>query len=216
LSALHPLHSLLDAEGLVALGTLPPDPAHCPHSAVSLVLVGPQGGARFWQIITASAEWADGAADPLDRWSKRVLGGIAAGFDGAAIFPSDGPPWPPFLTWAQQTGRAWASPVGMLVHAQAGLWLSFRGALALPFAVVLDPLPNPCTTCQTRPCLNACPAGALTSAGYNVPACHAWLDTAPGETCLSEGCQLRAACPASKSHARSHQQSAYHMGQFHK
>ena len=209
------LHPLLDAAGLVALGSLAPDPAHCPPKARALVLIGPQGGARFWDIVTASSEWKDGAPDPLDRWSKRILGAIAAELDGAAIFPSDGPPWPPFMAWAKASGRAWNSPVGMLVHADAGLWLSFRGALALPFDVALPPAQNPCTDCA-RPCLTACPAHALTGAGYDVPACHAWLDRREGEICLSTGCQVRAACPVSKSHARLAQQSAYHMGQFHK
>jgi epoxyqueuosine reductase len=182
----------------------------------ALVLVGPVGGARFWDIITASAEWADRAPDPLDRWSKRVLGGVAQQFGGAAIFPSDGPPWPPFLTWARQSGRAWSSPVGMLVHAQAGLWLSFRGALALPFAVDLPPAPNPCESCADRPCLSACPVGALAGSGYDLAACHTWLDGPGAQTCMATGCGVRAACPVSKSHARSNLQSAYHMGQFHK
>jgi epoxyqueuosine reductase len=210
------LHSLLDAEGLVALGALPADPAHCSPEMAALVLVGPSGGAGFWDIITASAEWADGHPDPVDRWSKRVLGEIARHFGGAAIFPSDGPPWPPFMSWALQSGRAWSSPVGMLVHAQAGLWLSFRGALALPFALDLPPLSNPCENCAERPCLSACPVGALSAAGYDVAACHRWLDDPGGESCMAGGCHVRAACPVSKSHARSNQQSAYHMRQFHK
>lgn len=208
------LHAQLDAAALVALGALDPDPAWCPPDARALVLIGPQGGPRFWDIVTTSAEWTDGARDPVDRWSKRILGGIAERFGGAAIFPSDGPPWPPFLHWAKASGRAWASPVGMLVHADSGLWLSFRGALALPFDVALPPAQNPCTDCA-RPCLSACPAHALTGAGYDVPACHAWLDRAEGEICRSTGCQVRAACPVSKSHARLPRQSAYHMGQFH-
>ena len=206
----------LDAQHLVALATLDADPTFCAPSLRSLVLIGPKGGGDWWHHVTASAEWVDGAADPVDRWSKRVLGAIAARFSGQALFPSDGPPYPPFLRWAQASGALWQSPVGMLVHADAGLWVSFRGALALPFAVTLPKAQNPCTSCPDQPCRTACPVDALSLAGYDVAACHAYLDTDAGSACLSQGCRARRACPASQTHARLPQQSAYHMSRFHK
>jgi epoxyqueuosine reductase len=179
------------------------------------VLVGTEGGGAWWETVTASPEWRDGAPDPLDRWSKRVLGAIACRFGGTALFPSDGPPWPPFPRWALATGRVWQSPVRLLVHAEAGLWVAFRGALALPFEVPLPPAARPCDACPGRPCLAACPAGALTGAGYDVPACRAYLDSPPGADCMAEGCAVRRACPVSQSHARLPAQSAYHMSRFH-
>jgi epoxyqueuosine reductase len=208
------LHAL-KAKNLVALGTAPPDRAFCPPAARALVLIGTEGGSAWWDRVTASREWRDGAPDPLDRWSERILGGMARDFGGTALFPSDGPPWPPFQTWAQQTGRIWQSPVRLLIHVDAGLWLAFRGALALPFDVPLPPARNPCTTCATRACLAACPASALDAAGYDVPACRAFLDTDAGASCFSRGCAVRRACPASRNHARLPAQSAYHMSQFH-
>jgi len=209
------LTARLAAQGLEVLGTAPPDPAHTPAETRSIALIGPMGGAVWWRIATASPEWSDGQPDPLDRWSRRVLTALADDIGAAALFPFDGPPWLPFQTWAIASGRAWQSPVRLLVHARAGLWVSFRGALALPFALDLPPLPNPCQSCAEKPCLTACPAGALTGAGYDVPACHAFLDTAPGRDCLSQGCRVRAACPVSVRHARLPVQSAHHMSRFH-
>lgn len=209
------LQAALDAERLVALGVCPPDPAFCPKGTRALVLIGPQGGAGWWRHVTASPEWADGAADPLDRWSRRVLGRIGAETGAAAIFPFDGPPWPPFQRWAVLSGRMWQSPVGFLVHPQAGLWVSFRGALALPFAPSLPQAARPCDSCD-KPCLDACPVGAVGPGGYDVPACRAFLDTGPGRVCMAQGCAVRRACPVSQSHARLPDQSAYHMSRFHK
>ena len=212
------LHTALHHECLVALGATAPDPAFCPPDTRTLLLIGPEGGARWWHRVTAAPEWSDGRADPIDRWSRRVLNGLAGRVGGKALFPFDGPPFAPFLRWAQATGRMWQSPAGMLVHAEAGLWVSFRGALALPFEMALPPLPRPCDSCAEKPCLSACPAGALGGAGgYDVAACHGWLDQPGGRTgCMAQGCAARRACPASQGHARLPEQSAWHMRQFHK
>jgi epoxyqueuosine reductase len=181
----------------------------------SVVLVSPKGGRGWWDHVTASPEWRDGASDPLDRWSRRVLDRIAAEFGGRAVLPSDGPPYAPFYDWALRTGRSFVSPVRLLVHAESGLWASFRGALVVPFGVTLPPAPDPCKTCAQRPCLTACPVGALTAQGYDLAACHGALE-GPAASCMTQGCAARKACPLSIRHARLAEQSAYHMGQFHK
>lgn len=212
------VESLAAASHLAVLGGFHPnDDDGCPAGTGTLLLIGPSEPG-FWAHVTATAEWRDGAADPLDRWSKRVLGEIAGALPGQAIFPSDGPPYPPFYRWALRTGRVWASPVRLLVHDRAGLWVSFRGALALPGRIDLPAPPRaaPCDTCTGRPCLTACPAGALTGEGYEVPSCHAFLDSAAGQDCLSFGCRVRRACPLSHAYGRLPEQSAYHMRLFHR
>jgi hypothetical protein len=210
------LLAALEALHLVAVAALPADPEFCPEPLQHLVLIGPKGGRDWWESVTTAPEWLDGTPDPLDRWSRRVLDGIARHFQGQALYPSDGPPYPPFFRWAQDSGNLWQSPVGMLVHADAGLWVSFRGALAVPFDVNLPPARNPCLACAVQPCKPACPVNALSANGYDVAACHAFLDSTDGQDCLSRGCQARRACPASQSHARLAVQSAYHMSRFHK
>ena len=187
-----------------------------PTGTRTVLMIGPDG-ANFWPILTASAEWQDGAPDPVDRWSRRVIGGIACGLGAKALFPFGGPPYRPFFSWALRTGRCHQSPVRLLVHDEAGLWVSFRGALALKESIDLPPPPPPpCEACIGRPCLTTCPPRALTAAGYDVPACHAFLDTPAGQDCLSNGCAVRCAFPVPVAHARLRAQSAYHMGQFHR
>jgi epoxyqueuosine reductase len=180
----------------------------------SVLLLGPREP-EFWPAFTASPEFADGAPDPLDRWSKRVIGDLAAAWGGTAVFPSDGPPYPPFITWALATGRVWTSPVGLLVHDRLGLWLSFRGAVRLPDAIASPPGRSPCTSCDGQPCRSACPVGALTPGGYDVAACHGFLDTEPGQRCMAAGCGARRACPVGRAWGRTEAQSHFHMKAFH-
>lgn len=182
----------------------------------TLLLLGP-AEPGFWPHVTAQPEFADGAPDPLDRWSARVIGELATAIGAVPYFPFGGPPHTPFYTWALRTWRAWTSPVAMLVHDEAGLLVSFRGALALPGRIDLPATPpRPCDSCEDRPCLTACPVGALSGAGYDVPTCHAYLDTETGDGCLASGCRVRTSCPVSQGYARLAVQSAYHMRLFHR
>ncbi len=187
-----------------------------PADRGTLLLLGP-AGAGFWPHLTVQPEWQDGSPDPVDRWSRRVIGRMACDLGAKAYFPFGGPPFRPFYSWALRTGRIHASPVRFLVHDSAGLMVSFRGALALQerLALPLAP-PAPCATCLDRPCLTACPPRALTEAGYDVPSCHDFLETRAGRDCMDRGCAVRRACPVSVTHARVENQSAYHMQQFHK
>ena len=185
-----------------------------PKGTRTVLLLGPRQPG-FWAHLQAQPEW-DGGPDPVDRWSRRVIGRLACDLGAKALFPFGGPPWHPFHRWATRTGQVWDSPVRLLIHAEQGLMVSFRGAFALRDALDLPaPAPRPCDACA-KPCLTACPVGALTGAGYDLPACHAFLDTPPGQECMNAGCAVRRACPVSQSHARLPEQSAYHMRQFHR
>jgi epoxyqueuosine reductase len=200
----------------MVMGAFHPGPEDgLPEDIRTLVMLGP-AEPGYWAHLTAQPEWGD-APDPVDRWSRRVIGGMACDLGGKAYFPFGGPPWRPFIAWAKRTGRAWASPVTILVHDSAGLMVSYRGAIGLRERLDLPATgPRPCETCAEQPCLTACPVGALTGVGYDVPACHGYLDTPPGQDCLSEGCAVRRACPVSQAYGRVAEQSAYHMGLFHK
>lgn len=202
------------ARGLGVLGGFHPEAGDgAPATCATLLLLGP--GADFWPLFSTSPEFSDAGPDPLDRWSIREIGALAVSLGAQPLFPFGGPPYAPFIAWAKRSGLAWGSPVGMLVHATAGLFISYRGALALRDRIDLPPaLPRPCATCAA-PCLTACPVSALTSAGYDLPRCHAYLDTKAGAECLTRGCAVRRACPVGAM-ARTEAQSAFHMATFHK
>ncbi len=181
----------------------------------TLILLGPREPG-FWATFTGSPEYRDGAPDALDRWSARVIGALAGEIGGRAFFPSDGPPYHPFFRWALDSGRAWQSPVRLLVHDTAGLFASYRGAIGLAERLDLPPVPaaSPCDNCTDMPCLSACPADAMTGEGYDVPACKSFLQTDAGRDCLIGGCLVRCACPVSQSYGRLKDQSAFHMRAF--
>jgi epoxyqueuosine reductase len=179
----------------------------------SVLLLGPHEP-EFWPWFQTQTEAGDGEPDALDRWSRRAIGRLACDLGAKAVFPFGGPPYRPFIRWAERSGRAFPSPVGMLVHDRAGLFFSLRGAIALRER--LEPLlaANPCLTCTGQRCRTACPANALTNRGYDVRACHSFLDTGPGQDCMVGGCHVRRACPVGQK-LRMADQSAFHMKAFH-
>ncbi|MGI3183789.1 ferredoxin [Nioella aestuarii] len=169
----------------------------------------------FWAHFQNQPEFHD--PDPIDRWSTRVIGALADNLGGTAYFPFGGPPYAPFIRWAERTGRAWRSPVGMLVHDTAGMMISIRGAILLPELLNLPPTASegPCSGCE-QPCLTACPVGALGERPYDVPACHDHLNSVQGSDCLTGGCLVRRVCPVSQGFGRDPDQTAHHMRHFHK
>ncbi len=182
--------------------------------AGSVLLVG-NAGATMWEAFSAAR---GGEKDPMNAWSRRVIGAIAEAFGARALYPFDGPPWWPFQRWAQRAEAVFPSPVGMLIHPDHGLWHAYRGALV--FSEPVADLPSreeaasPCDTCQEKPCLDACPVGAFTDTGYDVPACDAHLASPAGSDCMSLGCRARRACPVGQMSAYVPDQALFHMDAF--
>lgn len=212
-AALEPLLHDAASDHLAILGGFHPAPDDgVPVPCATVLLLGP--GVGFWPALTATPEWRDGAPDPVDRWSARMIKALAGRWGGMALFPFGGPPYLPFYTWALRTGRVHRSPVQLLVHDEQGLMVSFRGALTLPDRLDLPPAPaSPCRTCAEQPCRTACPVDALGET-YDLAACKSFLDKLRGCDCMAYGCAARRACPVSAHAPREAGQSAYHMKVF--
>lgn len=202
--------------GLSILGGFHVRPEHkAPEGIRSIAMLGlAQDG---WDIFAAAPEASDGKPDPMDRWSRRVVTALAEAEDAAPFFPFGGPPYQPFLRWAEATGQIWPSPIGMSIHAERGLWMSFRGALGYAEArddLVAATAERPCETCAEKPCLSACPVDAFTDGVYDVPTCAAHIATPMGEGCLTRGCIARHACPVGRNWAPVPEQATFHMGAY--
>ncbi|MHA1568074.1 MAG: hypothetical protein ACTSXZ_01270 [Alphaproteobacteria bacterium] len=181
--------------------------------AATLVPIGHAGPAMWAAFARARRD----EPDPLDAWSRRVLGAVAETFGAAALFPFDGPPYSPFQRWATRAEPVHPSPLGIFIHPDYGLWHGYRGALAFPGRLDREPAdtqPAPCVTCADKPCLAACPVGAFTGAEYRVEDCVAHLAAPEGENCMSGGCLARRACPVGLDYAYGPEQTAFHMDAF--
>jgi len=210
------------AAGLACRGAFHPEAADLPPTlddgrvAQTLVLVGFAGSAN-WPAFATSAEAGDGQADPLDRWSRRVVGDLAKATGAVAVFPFGGPPWSPFQRWARKAEPVHPSPLGVLIHPDWGLWHAYRGALAFAERIALPPKdsrPSPCETCADKPCLNACPVAAFSADGFNVAACLDHIDTPAGRDCVEQNCRARRACPVGASHRYTDDESRFHLTAF--
>lgn len=207
--------SALAPHGLVVVGAFHPEPGDgAPSDVATLALVGAAGPA-MWRAFTAAPEHGDGVPDPLDRWSRRVIGEVAGAFGAEALFPFGGPPYQPFLRWAERGEGARPSPLGMQVSAARGLWVSYRGALAFSgrLEIAAPDRTDPCAGCPA-PCLRACPVGAFSGEGYDVPRCVAHLKSPAGAPCLGGGCLARRACPIARGAMPPAAQRGFHMAAF--
>lgn len=181
----------------------------------TVILIG-NAGSSFWPAFRASAEYRDEQPDPLDRWSERVITGLAGQLDAHAVFPFRGPPYCPFQRWARRAEALFPSPLGTLIHPDYGLWHAYRGALI--FDRHLAGLPggsgaaSPCLSCAAQPCLQACPVEAFSAGGFDADACAAHL-SGPN-ACTTEGCLARNACPAGKPFQYMREQHRFHLAAF--
>lgn len=208
--------------GLIQRGafhTIPSDgvlPGGDGRAVRTLVLLGWIGG-KQWPHFAASPEARDGEPHPLDRWSKRVIDGLAQEFGASAFYPFGGPPYLPFQRWAQRGDEVFASPLGIYIHPEHGLWHSYRGALG--FYQVLD-LPvrdrrsNPCESCLDKPCLSACPVSAFSPGHYDVDRCAAHVRSPAGAACRVGGCLARRACPVAPHLAYGPDEAGFYMEAF--
>jgi len=217
IDALPDFTAALGRHGLNVVGTTtvadydasaPPDARlarRVPHAS-GLLVVG-NGGGAFWRAFEAFCrahpDHAAGA-DPIDRFTRQVVDAAvaAAGLTGPVLYPFDFPATPvSFMHLAECAGLGRRSLLGVLVHPIYGPWIALRAAVPLPTAVAA-PRPadgfDPCPTCVARPCVAACPAGAVTAAGWDIPTCAA--QRAPDDDPCGSQCHARIECVLGREH----------------
>ena len=160
-----------------------PAPADgAPAGTGTLVLLGPDGPALLGGL--RGEPRAARRRRPTRSTAGRCgsIGALAAGLGGAGALSLRRPA----LARRSPAGRGGAArpgrrPSGLLVHARLGLFVSYRGALALPRAARPARRP-PAALRRLRRALPRRLPGRARSAGggYDVAACHGFLDTAPG------------------------------------
>jgi epoxyqueuosine reductase QueG len=173
------------------------------------------GGRGLWGHATASGKSmclalqnATPDPDPIDRFTRDVVSAEAARFGTA--FPSarlrvaypfgDEAADVSFARLAEEAGLGSADTVlRLLLHPEYGPWVSLRACLLTDLELRRDGRLRdfrPCEGCR-RPCLDVCPAGVVTPAGWDHDACFAYR--LEGPNCL-DGCEPRMACPVGAQH----------------
>ena len=251
--ALHELWLQLDSNGLCLRGIaqldisdekrLPPFlkqqlQATTDVATVTVVVVG-HLGSRIWPSFSTSPEASANLPHPLDAWSQRIGRAVAlrfpAPYGAVPVFPSDGPPYAPFLTWSQQAIALETSPLGLQLDPVAGLWHAYRFALlianlpepALQYlkakqleatGLIEDELLAPgCSQCQEQPCLSACPVNAFQANFYDMQSCADYLNDSlesQEAACISQSCLARRACPVGVAYTYEPAHRQFHMQAF--
>lgn len=209
----------LSSFGLILRGGLnfsanddaPAGPSGDPARAV--LLVG-HGGAGYWPVFARWHAANPARAHPLDDWSREVIDAVAGDVGARAVYPGDRP-YLPFQSWAMRAEGLRASPLGVLMHPEFGLWHAYRGALLFDAEIPIQEARSsnhPCDLCIGKPCLKACPADAISPASYDVPRCRDHVREA-GSRCRT-GCLSRNACPVGAAYRYPGDVQAFHMASF--
>lgn len=202
------------------------DLAVLPPELVATLGVDDDGLARFRQLILVGHLGRDfwdalrrrglHGSDPVDQFvSERIAAWMANALPGRAwqqVFPGPAPVGLQRL--GQLAGWHHASPFWVGVDAEWGGWFAYRALLLADTGLPVTPrreVASPCESCAGKPCIGACPAGALAGEGTGPWRLQACLDhrKQPGSSCVDR-CLARNACPVGECHRYSESQTRYH------
>ena len=186
------------------------------NPAKSVLLIG-QAGAAPWPHFQ---RWRDkqpgNLVNPLDTWARQVIEAVAVEHRARVVYPSDRP-YLPFQRWAMRAEGLKASPLGILIHPEFGLWHAYRGALLFDEELPFEPATatqHPCETCVAKPCLCTCPVGAVSDSGYDYAGCLSYVRGPTSGPCRLGGCLARNACPVGAAYRYPAGVQAFHMASF--
>lgn len=185
-------------------------------SAKSALLVGQAGVAPWPHFLRWRERQPQTIANPLDTWSREVIGAVAEKFGARAVSPSD-KPYLPFQQWAMRAEGLKPSPLGILMHPTYGLWHAYRGALLFEDEITVPQAHaaiHLCDTCVEKPCLKSCPVDAYSPEGFAYQSCLAHVRGANGSPCRTGGCLDRNACPYGTAYRYPADVQAFHMAAF--
>ncbi len=211
------LEADLEANGLYILGhfLIPDGETVIPTMDLqpkAIALIG-NAGSSIWPVFKAARGKRQGLT--LDQWTQEALNEITKRFGINVLYPFEGPPFWPFTQWAIRTRGLFSSPIGLTIHPAFGLWHAFRAALLFDE----DPgfseecAESPCDKCENRPCLTTCPVSAFSGNDYRFNACLDYVGTG-ANSCRSEGCDARKACPIGQDYRYKPEHAAFHMDQL--
>lgn len=175
------------------------------------VLVIGSAGRGLWPEIDLNR-----SDNPVDDYAvetvQRLLQAIGCN-DYRIIYPSD-ISVVDLRALGQMAGWHADSRLGIGINAEYGTWLAYRVVVASNTELPLSELKqsaSACNDCSDKPCIAACPAGAVDSdKAFDLDAC-ATERLRKGSDCQDK-CIARLACPVGSEHQYSAAQVSYHYG----
>jgi len=181
-----------------------------------LLLIGNYGNV-LWQVMPKEYLTQEHPVDgyTADCITRLLQDRLSAG-SWSLLFPQN----PSVVSVSLQAlgrlaGWHYPSPLGIGINQNTGLWFAYRAVVALNVAledVLMQRMPDaesPCISCEYRPCLTACPAGALeVGKPPDLSACVSHRVTA--ESSCASTCVARVACPVATQWQYKSDQLAYY------
>jgi hypothetical protein len=187
--------------------------------AESAIVIG-NGGPAFWNAFRAFCARhpeLERRPDPLDAFTQLVVEEavrpVVGGLPSRIVYPFRFPDDPvSFVQLAECAGLGRRSLLGLLVHPTFGPWIALRAAVLVPVVIeAARPADgfDPCPTCVERACVSACPAGAISDGGWDIPRCAAHRLRDDDE--CARRCHARFDCVIGREHRQAPEELAYHQ-----
>jgi len=176
-----------------------------------LVLLG-HGGKQLWKAM-AEVGWE--TDDPVDHYSLVTTKTFIDEYVGSPkylmLYPMS------YQIHLQKLGElaGWGrhiSPLFIGISQEYGLWYAYRTAFLTALDLPLTEYPateSPCDSCHDKPCLSACPVGAVRAVDpFDIQKCADFRVMA--DSICQDRCLARLACPVAPEHRYELEQTQYH------
>jgi len=170
------------------------------------------GGRALWRALKDSGFESPEPVDDFSAATVRRYFAEGLEADYRLLFPDDALTLP-----LQQLGElaGWHhdSPFRVGVNRRFGSWFAYRAVALAATRLPVTPKAEwgaACPDCAVKPCINACPAGALVSGSLELDRCIDYR-LSEGSAC-ADRCVARLACPVGCEHRYDREQVAYHYG----
>ena len=212
----------LNRHAVFDLAQLPPairttlGPAAAPDAGFRQLLLLGHAGKALWAAVSQAGV---SGPDPIDDYTRQTVADWFAttlpGHRYRIVYPGTQP------VALQQLGQlaGWhhATPFMLGIDASWGTWWAYRAVVLAdtdfaPFPAVDRSRPenHPCAPCAAKPCITACPAGAMADGSFALAKC---VDDRrqPASACAYT-CLARLACPVGSAHRYDSEQLRHSYG----
>jgi len=179
-----------------------------------LILIG-HGGQSLWQSVQPNLLTS---ANPIDEHSVETVNKwFTANYsdnNSKIIYPDKHSVSSQALdlqTLGSLAGWHHTSPFMVGINREWGPWFAYRVALLTDTQFNISQASkssSPCSTCESKVCIDHCPANACKSGSLNLETCISYRKSENSQ--CRETCLARVSCPVASEHRYSKEQIKYH------